>query len=197
MSVLATDDFAGTGALSGNWTVDQGAAARVTGECALTDTATGQVTARYTGVVTPNNHYAKITIGSVVETVTDTGAGPMVRAQDANNFYFLQGNTTETKLFSKIGGSFAQLGSNGPAITTGDVLYLEIQGTTLIAKKNGSSICGTPVSDPGLASGRGAIWSGPDNSSVVLRVDDFEVGDFAGGGGATIPSRLQLLGVGL
>lgn len=190
MSILAQDAFAGSGALSGNWTVDQGTAARSSGECALTDTGTGQVNVRYTGIGALADHYAQVKIGSVVETVTDTGAGPMCRAQDANNYYFLQGNTNETKLFSKVGGTFTQLGSNGPAIAAGDVLYISAQGTTITAKKNGANICGTPLTDSGLSTGRGAIWGGPDVSSLVLTVDDFEVGDFtASVGPGFIPGR--------
>lgn len=184
MSILATDAFTGTGALSASWTVDQGLSARLSDQCTLTDNVgSGQVSVRYTGVTTPNDHYAKATIGSVVDTVTDTGAGPMVRAQDASNFYTLQGNTVETKIYKKVAGAFTQLGSNGPSVTTGDILYLEIQGTQLIAKKNGTTICGSPT-DNALSTGRGGLWGSPDATSVVLHLDDFEVGDFSGGGGS-------------
>jgi len=178
MSILATDDFAGTGALSANWTVDQGSSARASGEQSFTDLGTGQITGRYTGVATPNDHYVKYTMGGVVDTNTDQGAGPAVRSTDASNMYFLQGNTVETRIYKKVAGSFTQLGSDGPSVATGDVLYLEIQGTQLIAKKNGTTICGSPT-DSSLATGRGGFWCAPVTANDTL--DTFELGDFASG----------------
>ena len=178
MSILATDDFAGTGALSGNWTVDQGSAARSANELLPTDTGSGQIIGRYTGVATPNDHYVKFTMGGVVDTNTDQGAGPAVRVQDASNLYFLQGNTVQTRIYKKVAGAFTQLGSDGPAVATGDVLYLEIQGTQLIAKKNGTTICGSPT-DSALSTGRGGFWCAPITANDTL--DTFELGDFASG----------------
>lgn len=191
MSVLATDAFTGTGALSGNWTVLLGSASRVTDQAVLTDTGAGQIIASYTGITTPNNQYCQGVIGSIVDTVSDQGAGLILRCSDSSNLYLLQGNTHETRIYKKVAGTFTQLGSDGPAIAAGDVLYFEIQGTQLIAKKNTSTICGSPT-DSALSSGNTGLWGAPA-SGITVAMDTFEVGDFAG---AAVAKNLLLLGCG-
>lgn len=180
MAVLATDDFAGSGALSANWTNYSGSNSfvRDTGQGAPSHDAASAAdiaTAAYTGVVTPNDQYAKVTIRSPAAT-SDDGSGPAVRVTDGDNLYFAQTNTVETKLYKKVGGGFTQLGSDAAACADGDVLYIEANGTNITVKKNGSTIIG-PISDASLGSGKGGIWG----SRQAQHVDDFEVGDFSAG----------------
>ena len=63
-------------------------------------------------------------------------------------------------------------------------MYIEVVGTAIVVKKNGAPIITT--SDSGIASGRGGIWA---VSASNLTVDDFEVGDFAGGGTTLTPAQ--------
>lgn len=183
MTTLATDDFAGTGALSGSWTVDEGAAARVTGELSISN-AFFVNNGRYTGVSAPNDQWAQFKMGSAVDSTSDEGCGPIIRSS-GTDFYLLQGNAVETRIYKRIGGTYTQLGSDGPAVAPGDVLYLEAQGTQLIAKKNSSTICGSPT-DSARSSGGFGFWGAPLVGSDTL--DDFAAGDFAGGAFPPVPS---------
>lgn len=175
MSVLAQDDFAGTGALSASWTALSGDStwSRVAG---IASHASCSAEARYDGVSAPANQYCQVVVVTP-DTTSDAGSGPQVRCRTNTtttpDCYFLQGNTVETRIYKRTGGStYVQLGSDGPAITLNDVLYLEIQGTTLVAKKNGTSICGSPITDSGIASGNAGMWG------CRGTLDSFEVGDF-------------------
>jgi len=177
MSVLATEDFAGSGALSASWTDIAAGWTRVSGEGSCTNVTDGG-TSRYTGVTPNADHYAKLTIGSTVSTVSDEGDGPVVRMNADTSMYILQGNTVQTRVYKRMPGNvFTQLGSDGPAIATADELYLEVQGTTLVAKKNGTSICGSPLTDSAIAGGTGGLWG----FGTGITADNFELGDFAGG----------------
>jgi hypothetical protein len=174
VSVLATEDFAGSGALSGNWTNYGGVNWARSSGLGATSSDVQLGIAAYTGVSTPNDQYAKCTIHTPT-TTSDEGAGPAVRVTDVNNLYFAQGNTVETRLYKRVGAVFTQLGSDAAAVADGDLLYIEAQGTSLVVKKNGTSII--TATDSSLASGKGGLWG----TRQVETVDDFEVGDFASG----------------
>jgi hypothetical protein len=194
VSILATDDFAGTGALSANWTAMTGASfapERVSGVCGGGH-GSARYGAYYSGISWPNDQYAKVTLKSPVETASDNGGGPQVRtAVGADTSYFLQSNTSESRIYKGVTGSFTQLGSDGTAGAVNDVVYIEAVGTSITGKKNGSTIIG-PVTDSAIASGKAAVFLTPVNVAAVI--DDFEGGDFSGG--AAVQPSLMLLGVG-
>lgn len=185
MTTLATDDFnrADLANLGANWTALDTTFAIATNQ-ASANGAGGVFSVRYTGVTFPNNQWAQCTIKATAETATDQGAGPCVRMQAGGDIYLLQGNTVQTRIYKRVAGGFTQLGSDGPAVAANDVLYLEIQGTQLIAKKNGATICGSPTDVGGIASGNAGLWAGPFNT--INNVDDFSAGDFTAGGPAPI-----------
>ena len=180
MTTLATDPFTGTGTLGANWTDIDAGFSRVSDQASFS-TAASAGSARYTGVAFPDDQWAQVVIGTTANTASDEGGGPIVRGQAGGNVYLLQGNTVETRIYKRVGGSFTQLGTDGAAIAPGDTLYLEIQGTQLIAKKNDVTICGSPT-DAAIATGSAGIWGSESAGGDVL-LDNFSGGDFAGGGG--------------
>lgn len=190
MSTLATDSFTGTGSLGANWTDIDAGWARVTDVASVTFGGGSSVfSARYTGVSFPNDQWAQIQVGTGAGT-TDEGVGPIVRATSGGDVYLLQGNTTETRIYKRISGTFTQLGTDGPAVGTGDLLYLEIQGTNLVANKNGSNICGSPISDTDIAAGSAGIWGSATSGTITL--DNFTAGDFVSTSiGAVVETNLK------
>lgn len=191
MTALATDNFNranSTGMSNASWTTASGANASaniVSNEAAC---VSGDICSNYyNAVVLPNAQYVKCVIGSVVETVTDNGAGPMARmATGAQTGYLVQGNTHETRLYKAVAGAFTQLGSDGPAVTTGDVLEIDANGTSLTVFKNGTAICGTPVTDSSITSGNGGFWL--SSPAQQISIDNWEAGNFAIPGITTVTS---------
>lgn len=184
MATLATEDFAGTGALSASWTSVTAGWTRSSNVGVATNT--GENAARYTGTAAPNDQWAQATIGASVNPNVDEGLGPCVRFGAGGDRYLLQAGGTDTRIYKIISGAFTQLGTTGPSVATGDVVYLEIQGTTLVAKKNGSVICGSPT-DASLASGSAGIFG---YSTGANTLDDFSFGDFTGAGVTSYHSNL-------
>lgn len=124
----------------------------------------------------PNDQWAQLTLGSVVESVTDNGLGPAVRmASGALTAYFAQCNTHEIKLYKAISSTFTQLGTDAAAAAAGDVIYIEAQGTSILVKKNGTTIIG-PITDSGIASGKAGMWC--SQSATVPTGDNFLAGNF-------------------
>lgn len=176
MTTLATDDFnRGNAAnLGANWTaIDTTFAvnanqAEASGLVVFSD--------RYTGVTFPNDQWAQCTLKATVETQSDQGSGPCVRLQAGGNMYLLQCNTVESRIYRRLAGpAYQQLGIDGPAFAANDVAYIEIQGTQIIAKKNGTVICGSPT-DNNILTGNAGLFSAPLN--FINELDDFSAGDF-------------------
>lgn len=178
MTALATDDFnrANNADLGTNWTpltTTFVSLKILSNEAANSTSASGCVEywsgALVGGGAWPNNQYAEITVGSVVETSTDNGPGGAVRINPSgggDTAYFSQTNTHETRLYRCVAGSIVQLGSDGVACTTGDTLRATASGTTISSSKNGSVIIG-PVTDASIASGSAGIFCASPTTSTA------------------------------
>jgi hypothetical protein len=187
MSLLAVDDFdRADGGLGGNWTTTTGIQApQIVSNEALAGASNSVGGARHTGYAGwPNNQYASILIGSVVATQSDEGAGPACRiASGANTQYFAQTNTTQTRLYKVVAGTYTQLGSDGAACVAGDELRLECVGTSISVKRQGSVIIG-PVTDAAIAAGDAGLWTTRHVTGGTTAAASWAGGDFATGGGA-------------
>lgn len=181
MTVLATDNFnrANAANLGANWSIPtaDANAIPISGNEAANGTFPG--VEYYSAVAWPNDQYAQV-VHKTVSTTTDSGMGPAVRVTAGGNLYLLQGTTVETRVYKRVSGVYTQLGTDGPAMATNDVAYIEVQGTTIIAKKNGTNICGSPITDSAIATGNAGLWT----TNIANSVDDWEGGDFVGGGAA-------------
>jgi hypothetical protein len=189
MALPATDTFTGSinDPLSGNWTIDSGNV-----ELNASNQATGQTLShsfiRWTADAFPDNQYAEC---NVYWTVGLIAAGPTVRANGTGGGagYVLQvyDGTVYLQRFSGGGGTFDLLATLGAA-TSGDLLKLEVSGTTLTPYLNGVSL--GPTTDATYASG-----SAGANFYQTASIDNFNAGALGGGGGA-VPYYLLLMGVG-
>lgn len=131
-----------------------------------------------TSVVYPTGHYAKCTVGTTVSTTQDEGVGPMVCAStSAQTGYFLQAGG-DFRLYKVVAGAFTQLGSTlASQAVAGDALETRHSGTTITVLRNGTAICGTPLTDSSIASGSAGLFASSTGS--LVNVDNFEGGDFS------------------
>jgi hypothetical protein len=176
---MALDDFTrgNSGTLGASWTDVDAGFGIVSNEAKFATAGVGS--SRYTGRTWANDQWAQVKIGTVVSTTTDEGGGVALRLQAGGDGIFFQGNTHETRCYKRRGSTYTQLGTDGPALATGDILYAEIVGTTINIKKGSTSICGSPIDASGgtgvPASGDAGVWAGGNGASV----DDFDGADLS------------------
>ena len=199
-SLPASDPFTGTPGtpISANWTVQtNGFNIGPNGTSAGPDiTGLGVYHAAFWNADTFNNdQYSEIVIDTLA---TGDQFGPMVRmtGTGSHNGYllFMRLSTDGTTiLFDASSGTYTSLNDLGAiAWANGDTARLEVSGTTLTAKRNGSSI-GTATSSA-HSSGSAGIFALA--GGVPENLFDSWTGGNVGGGGGTTPCRRALLGVG-
>lgn len=176
MSTLATDTFdRANGGLGSNWTTMTGATAPaiVSNEVEIDGDPEH---AYYNAVTPPADQWAQVTVKSPVVTTADNGVGPMLRAATgADSHYMIFAWDAGCQIYVANSG-YTAIGSVGASFASGDVLYLEIQGTSLISKKNGSA-SGMPSGTDGThASGRFGFFGA--NQAENPHLDDWSGGDF-------------------
>ncbi len=127
------------------------------------------------------NQFAEITIKAVT---SGAGIGVAVRI-NGNNAYSAYTDSQASKIYEWTNGS-ANLLYTGAAYTVNDVLRLEVTGTSITLKKNGTTL--TTVTDSSISTGSPGL-SGFSNNSLT-RGDDWTAGSFSdtgGGGGGASP----------
>lgn len=127
------------------------------------------------------NTFGANQFASVVITTVNSGnwGGPIVRASNAaNTYYSFETNgvsgTGNTYIRKNIAGTVTEILAIATTVANGDTLELDISGTTLTAKKNGSTV--GSVTDAAISSGFPGLtcyggtdtfntWSGGDLAS--------------------------------
>lgn len=190
MTVLATDNFvrADAGTLGANWIAGLGGVGTgwaIASNQALAATTSPICMGCYSAVAAPNDGYAEVTVGTLLENNTDQGVGPMYRAsRTVQTAYFVQGNTVQARFYKVVNGTFTQLGVDGPAVTTGDVIRITVSGTTITITQNGIVTMGGPVTDASIASGDAGMFGAPSSGNNTVSLWSF--GDLNAGSTATV-----------
>jgi len=100
--------------------------------------------ARWVGDTWNGDHSSEITLSAVFVSGTYFAGGPAVRIQsDGSCYFFVADSTTVIKVWKYVntGAVFTQLGANiTGTFAAGDVLRLEVSGSTLTIKQNGNSL---------------------------------------------------------
>ena len=135
----------------------------------------------YTGISTPETDYAEVKIVTAA-TNTDEGAGPACRITRASgNALFMQGGG-DTRVYGHTGtnwgANFTQYGTTGAAAVSGDLLRMWVvtSGSDVVvhATKNGTDICGSPITITGgntnFGSGECGVWAA---GGLTYTVDDY------------------------
>lgn len=163
MTQLAADDFErADGALGANWTAQgnyDSAPVILSGRAAPGGASQGDNSAaRYTGISWPDDQYSEIT-PAVVPTTGNGGVAAHIRIGAAANrdCYGIAGDQSATQLYKFVLSSYTQLGTSGPGIAAGDTLRVWAVGTSIYASKNGSLICGSPITDGDQTAGDAGI----------------------------------------
>ena len=111
-----------------------------------------------------------------------SGCGPAIRVNKSSgkNCYMMTLDTGGHVDFDKwVSDSYTTIWARSVTYSAGATGYIEAQGTTLIAKYNGSAI-GASSTDSSLSSGYPGIWYSSGVTSG--KWDDWSAGDFASGG---------------
>jgi hypothetical protein len=149
----------------------------------------------------PADHYSKITFISTANAGSDTDdGGPCVRmSSSANGYLFnVESNSnpspplTNWHLFSLVGGSGTPMASGtiAGALSSGDIIECRAVGNLISGYINGSLI-GSATDGTYTTGGYGVHIFGAGSPVTSGIWDNFEGGDFGGGG-----CKLPLLGVG-
>jgi hypothetical protein len=178
MSVLATDAFNRSTGLGANWTAVPG----LTGPFTIVSNlyaagVPGQNSSGcyWNAASFPADQYAQ---GTII--LQASGGGPIVRvnASTGEHYEVIVDNPGASATIALYrfapGPSWTLLGSTTSATTVGDVLRLEVQGSTLTAFLNG--VVKVTGSDGTLTSGAAGLYF---YSGQSLYLDDFEAGDLA------------------
>lgn len=128
------------------------------------------------------DQYSQLTLAASA----DSGS-PTVRSDAASTFYMAERFAGVT-IWRVVGGSFTSIGTASVTWANGDVHYLDMQGTTLVCKQNGTVVA-TVLGENSIPSGKPGIWI----SGTAYVVDDWAAGDFAGGGGPTVAQELPAI----
>lgn len=195
MSILASDAFTDSDGVSlpthnANWATLANFA-----NLSIKTNGAGQTTLNelegniWTGLSWPNDQYSKatfVTIASLEQFV-------VVRGIITTRTYYAGGYDVNDwngnyHIWINNAGVSTDLADSGIVPTAGDIIELDVQGTSLTLKKNGVPIAA--ATDSALVAGTPGIAS-YHNASGVKLFDDWEGGDLA----AAAPQR-TLLGVG-
>ena len=198
----ATDAFTGTNgtaltAYSSSWSLNSGNFAINTNAIYPNQSVT-ECGARWNADTFENNQYAQGKLANIITTGQTIGVAVRISTSGAASYYGFYADGSgggKTFLFKMVAGTWTQLGSLGAALSANDVLRLEINGTTLTPKVNGTtqSPPGTQ-SDSALSSGAAGL-SGY-SVSTSMRLDDWEGGNLAGATVLPRPRRIIVSAVG-
>jgi hypothetical protein len=170
MALPASYDFAGSGALSANFTAQEGTITRASGQgqCASDEDSS----AFWNADAFDDDQYSQFTWG--VNAVNGY-AGPVVRASgtggSSSNYLFLY-EIGIIRIYKCVGGSYSVVGDLGGSATANDIVRIEVEGTTIRGYINGVQR-GSDQSDASHASGSAGFYI----FSTATRIDDWEGGN--------------------
>jgi len=195
----ATDAFTGTDGTalttySANWSLNSGNFVINTNAVAPNQ-ATTECGARWNADTFGNDQYAQGKLAN--STTTGQTIGVAVRAATGGaasyyGFYADGSGGGKTFLFKMVAGTWTQLGSLGAALAVNAVLRLEVSGTTLTPKVNGSTQS-PPGAQTDSAHSSGAAGISGYSVSTSMRLDDWEGGNL---GGRPPPRRIFVSSLG-
>jgi len=175
------------GALGSNWSSSGGAAAyTIVSNAAASSNVQEEEAVWWNATTFAANHFAEVTITTVS---SNAFIGPAVRVSSGGNYYGFYGDNASRYLISVVGGTWTQLATLGTGFANGDVVRLEVEGTTLRAYIN--SVLWTSLTDSSLSSGSAGLTSWANNTDG--RLDDFTAADLTvAATSLVLPSRRRV-----
>ena len=188
MALPATETFtaASDAALqtySANWTINAGAFnVNAAGDFCYPNANGSEGAAHWNADTFSADQYAQAAINNA-ENDAQVGVAVRCAASGATYYALYWGpnyGAAHAWLFKQVSGTWTQLAETDMTLAAGDVLRLEISGTMLTSKKNGTNITAlSGISDNSISSGYAGI-AGYDDGTTA-RIDDWEGGNLGGG----------------
>lgn len=113
---------------------------------------------------------------TVISGATLSFGGLTLRSNGSGTFYLFDMQATQLFFYYVNAGSFNILANTVFAVAASDLIYFEIQGTSLVGKINGTTRL--TVTDASIASGKPGLRV----FGNTLKLDDWAAGDFSAGG---------------
>lgn len=184
MAVLATDNFnRANGGLGANWTTMVGDdLPNISSNAVVDSDMTNNIDAGayYNATSAPNDQYSKVT---GITMTTESVPGTVVRCNTSGaitryfSFFDTPGGSANFTIYKVVTGTYTSILTGTATIANGDTQQLEVQGTTLNIKRNGTSL--NTVGDSAIASGQfGITVVSIANAGTTGVLDDWEGGDF-------------------
>ncbi len=173
-NALASDKFLRS-TFGVNWSVAFGAMI-LNPAFGFSGNSAGQNCSFYNSVAWPNDQWAQVTITLYNTGVNGVGVALRANSSSSGNAYifYLFQNLNQWVLRKVVNGATSNLDSGNFTFAIGDTLYLEVQGTTLIARINGNTV--STKTDSSLATGSAGISSYFNDQTVYG--SSWQGGDF-------------------
>lgn len=178
MALPVTDNFTGTNntaltSYSSSWTNNVGAFRIRSNACGINYTS-GDAAAHWNADTFDNNQYAEATVTAIGST-DYIGIAVRCAASGATFISFTANSNDASYLSQYVSGTYTDLGTS-TAFAVGDVIRLEVSGSTVTAKINGVTKITATTS---ITSGYAGV-GGAGNSGDSL-IDGWTAGNLAGG----------------
>ena len=175
---------------SANWTINQGTfSVDATDDRVYCTYSADEAAAHWNADTFGNDQYAQVVLRGGAN---GTEIGPAVRCAASGATYYgvyADINSGHGWLFKNVSGTWTPLVEvlNTFGAVAGDVLRLEVSGTNLTVKRNGTAVTGmTNISDNAISSGYAGICAYGNNTGCAA--DDFEGGNLSAA--ANVPAAL-------
>jgi hypothetical protein len=172
----ATDAFTNTDGVAlsthnANWTYDGGSFA-ISSNTAIPSTA-GFDFARWTGDTFAADQYSQGVAGALLGS-NHMGLAVRMNTSGGLNSYFAIWTSGGTTLRKNVAGNVNTLATVATNPSAGDVMRIEVSGTSVVLKKNGVAFLG-PVTDSNIATGTPGLAG--YGASSPTNLDDWEAGN--------------------
>jgi hypothetical protein len=196
MALPATETFTDTNGTAlathnASWTVNSGSFVVQDNGCCPTGSGVENL-ARWNADTFNNDQYSQCVAAILATGGVQAGVAVRVSTSGAETAYGCYWDNTTAYIFKNVAGTWEQLGATVTPPTAGQLVRLEVSGTTLTLKYDGSTQ--TTRTDSAISSGAAGLAGYSSGGSGYL--DDWEGGNLSAGGGTPPSSRLSLLGVG-
>jgi hypothetical protein len=180
MAVVATDNFTGAAddqlANRANWSISTGNldTLSASADVANNDNTGNENNNFWDGDTFDDDQYSQ---GVMAGAGGSNFIGICIRAISNNCYSFYAGGDSNY-LADVIGGNWTQIGFTTDPGVPSDVIYLQAEGTTLIAKIDGATIH-TLTGEDSLSSGSAGLSGWCGGTDVDQRIDNWEGGNLA------------------
>lgn len=181
MALPATENFTGSNgdqvSTLANWTANSSPDLDIQSNAAQTDKGSDECADHWDADAFNNDQYAEATVTALANGIF-IGVGVRSDTGGALTNYGWYGTPDQgSQLFKNVSGVWTQIGSTGGNFSVNDVIRLEVNGTTLTPKINGSTEDPPGAqTDSSISSGSAGIAGWDDGAS---QLDNWEGGNLA------------------